>query len=313
MTLASTSTPSSAPSSLSLFTNRANRLFEQAAQQVRPQLSAATHHRFSYWATFYGENPDAQDSDIQLIERSISNLVESKGWVARKVPERGLEDLFPPSYFSVADACACGENIPLWFSKPVHLSGGRGIECVRNADLASYQLPQHHILQAGVQNLMLLDSRKFTGRVYVLVWNQQLYLYHDGFILLHGVPFDPLSTDYTVHVDHAGYQSDNSPVEMRLISSQPEVQAQWQNLQQATQRLSPLFDELRDASSQNRYIMLGIDFLLQNDGGLQFIEVNAIPNFIHSDLINRQLNVPFFADSIRLMLGLEAPGLMSLS
>ncbi|MCV6590055.1 MAG: tubulin--tyrosine ligase family protein [Marinobacterium sp.] len=297
---------------LAIFTNRASPLFARAAAQVEAQLPATARHRFSYWATFYGENPDAQADDIQLIDRSVTNLAESKSWIARQVIARGLEALFPRSCFSVNDALAYQYQCPLWFSKPVHLSGGRGIECVASGDLADYSLPQHHILQQGIQNLALLDGRKFTGRIYILVWNQQLWLFDDGFILLHGVPFDPASTGYDVHVDHRGYEKDDSPVEMRLLSSLADFDQRWPVLQAAAAQLRPLFSELLDASASNRYVMLGIDFLLQENNELQFIEVNAIPNFIHSSHINSQLNVPFFTQSLQLMLGLEAPRLFTL-
>lgn len=297
---------------LEVFTNRASDLFTQAAAEVRPQLPVDACQRFSYWATFYGENPDAREDDIQLIDRAVTNLAESKGWLARQVVERGLTELFPRTCFSVEEAMGFADECGLWFSKPIHLSGGRGIECVRSAELASYQLPQHNVLQQGVENLALIDRRKFTGRVYLLVWNGGLWLFDDGFILLHGVPFDAQSTGYDVHVEHRGYEKEDSAVEMRLLSSLADFDQRWPLLQVASKQLTPILQELLDASSPSRYIMLGVDFLLQEEGGLQFIEVNCIPNFIHSQFINERLNVPFFSHSIALMCGLTAPRLLAL-
>lgn len=299
--------------SISLFANRASTLFREAVATVASEMPAQQQIRFSYWATFYGENPDGQDDDIQLIDRKVTKLAESKRWLARCVIERGLEGLFPRSCFSVEEALAWRHETPLWFSKPGHLSGGRGIECVASDALDSYELPPHNILQQGVTDLALINGRKFTGRLYILVWNGGVWLYRDGFILLHGVPFDPTSTGYDVHVDHRGYDKDDSPIEMRLLSTLADYPQREAELAEAAHGLLPVFRELLEASSETRYVMLGVDFLLQHKGGVQFIEVNCIPNFIHSPAINAELNVPFFSDALRLMVGLPAAGLMQLS
>lgn len=297
---------------LQLFTNRASRLFAKAAESVEPLLPANKLWRFSYWSEFYGANPDAQPDDIRLVEKEVVNQLENKGWVARRVIERGLESLFPRSCFSTAEALIYKDDCPLWFSKPVHLSGGRGIECLASNDLMEYELPNANILQQGIQKLALIDGRKFTARVYVLVWNKQLWLFDEGFVLLHGVPFDPESVDYEVHVDHRGYDKADSPVEMRLLTSLIDFEQRWSTIQAATSSLKPLFQEVLSASSHNRYLLLGIDFLLQKDGGLQFIEVNAIPNFVHSHSINNQLNIPFFTEALKQICELEAPRLIRL-
>lgn len=297
---------------LQLFTNRASRLFAKAVESVEPLLPLNKLWRFSYWSEFYGVNPDAKCDDIQLVKKDVINQLENKGWVARRVIERDLETLFPRSCFSIDDALRFKDECLIWFSKPVHLSGGRGIECLSSAKLDEYKLPKENILQQGVQNLALIEDRKFTARIYVLVWNQQLWLFDEGFVLLHGVLFDPASIDYGVHVDHRGYEKPDSAVEMRLLSSLSDFENHWSTIQSATVSLKPLLQEAQAASSQNRYMLLGIDFLLQNDGNVQFIEVNATPNFVHSATINDQLNIPFFTEVLKQICGLEAPRLIRL-
>jgi D-alanine-D-alanine ligase-like ATP-grasp enzyme len=68
------------------------------------------------------------------------------------------------------------------------------------------------------------------------------------------------------------------------------------------------------ASSVDRYALLGVDLLLQRSGAIKIVEVNTMPNFIHSPQIIRDVNVPLFADILaRVVLDVERPGLMPIS
>jgi len=68
----------------------------------------------------------------------------------------------------------------------------------------------------------------------------------------------------------------------------------------------PIFEEAIAATTQQRDILLGIDLLRLNNADVKFIEINAIPNFIHSQKINQSLNVPFFEHARRVVYGLRS-------
>lgn len=292
---------------LQIFVNRASRLFNAAVGNIQAELVLSNRSvRFSYWATFYGDNPDARPEDIQLIEDKSISEIENKARVARKLKEKKVTGLFPMTCFSTEEAIEHKDVCSLWFSKPVHLSGGRGIECIPSGQLADYSLPGHSILQAGVSDLFLMEGKKFTGRIYLLIWNKRCYVFDDGFILLHGPQFDADSDSYDIHVNHAGYEKADSDIEMRLMSSLPDFHLWKKRIDEQAEKLAPVIDNQLEASGQNRYLLLGVDLLLQNSGQVQFIEINGIPNFVHTQMVNRQLNIPFFEHSIRLMTGLPA-------
>ena len=111
---------------LQIFVNRASRLFNTAAGNIQAELVLLNRSvRFSYWATFYGDNPDARPEDIQLITDKAISEIENKGRVARKLKEKAITDLFPVTCFSTEEAIEYKDICSLWFSKPVHLSGGQ--------------------------------------------------------------------------------------------------------------------------------------------------------------------------------------------
>src|SRR5690606_36204578 len=139
-------------------------------------------------------------------------------------------------------------------------------------------LPAHYIIQAEIADLELLDGCKFTCRIYVLLWNERVWLYRDGFSLKHGVPYRPGSTDYAMQIDHRGYHLADSPVRMALLSRDPQYTTRFSALTALSQALMPVLDECRRQTTRDSYLMLGIDTLFQTSGQVQLVEINTSPN-----------------------------------
>lgn len=290
---------------LLLQVNRAQVLFKKAAKRYNSGIpSSAPDATFSYWCKFYGDNPDERDDSISLIEPSIYNRLESKISVQKLLREHIVDDVFPAGYLSVTEALAHPEPVAVWFAKPGHLSGGRGIEVISGTELRHYTLPRFYMLQAGVEDLELIDGRKFTARIYVLLWNRKAFLFDEGFVLVHGPAYVRGSTDYGVQVDHRGYEREDSGVEMALCSDRAVTRSLVAEACKPLRRMLPILEEACVATSPLRYLLLGIDVLQKADGSVTFIELNAIPNFIHSKRVNERLNILLFEQLMRMTTGM---------
>lgn len=292
----------SAAPRLILRVNRASRLFEQALRRVRaagrlPREDVC----FSYWDSYAGNHLDRSEFPpqlrlIRLLDRRRSNPLADKARLAALLEEHGAAAWAPATFASVA---AARQHNPdphaLWFIKPTLLSGGREMYCLRGSDLPGHSLGRNCIVQAAITNLELDRGRKFTVRVYLLIWQQTVYLYQEGFMLTHGVPYREDSTDYAVHIDHRGYERPTSQVQMAPLSCYPK-QAQYRpRITALVEALKPVMGECIAASSGDEYLLLGIDLLYQQDGQVQLVEINTAPNFVHSREVNEQVNIPFFA------------------
>ncbi|MCP8900038.1 tubulin--tyrosine ligase family protein [Gilvimarinus xylanilyticus] len=294
--------------------NRASKLFAEAGRRANQNTHVANNNQvFSYWCRFYGDNPDERSDAIKLIEAEVYNQLENKSRVAKSAIEKGVSDLFPPSCFSIAEAQAQSRPGDIWFVKPNHLSGGRDIQVVSHEQLASLEMPQFAFLQKGEQHLHLMNGRKYTGRCYLLVWNGKVFLYRDGFYMVHGKPYDPQSCDYSVQVDHRGYEQAGSEIKMHCLRQGPDYSQVFSHLLKANLKLLPVLEPAIAASSERRYLLLGIDFLRREDGSIVFIEINAIPNFVHTSEINQQLNTPFFEHCMYAVSGVPTRELVPLS
>lgn len=197
------------------------------------------------------------------------------------------------------------KDVSLWFIKIPTSTGGKNMSVIRHEDLATTELPQNAILQEGVADLCLIGGHKFTTRIYVLVWNRGAWLFEDGFNVVHGVPYDPTSSDYAVHIDHRGYEKEDSPVSLHKFSEYEDYRKYTPAFHQLVKDLEPVLGICLEASDEQHYALLGIDVLLQTSGSIQLVEINTMPNFRHTPEINSEINIPFFAASIRTLYGLN--------
>ncbi len=304
------------PGSIVLRVNRSSELFVTAASRIIADYSNPDGNvLFVYWDEFT-QRLELDDCDafcrvIKPIARKIYNPIATKSWIAKRCSELGIESLFPRTFMTI-DAALPHRDVGVWFVKNSHGTAGKGMHCLTPEQLPNASLPPHHILQEGIDNPLLYEGRKFTARFYLLVWDGHAHLFDDGFIVVHGVPYIRGSTDYDVQINHAGYHRAGSPIRMRQLSEHQPAYERFPKLKEAATRLLPVLDDTIQAADRDTFLLVGVDALLLDDGSVRLLEVNAMPNFIHSPDINRALNVPFFEAVMRRILGQPSPRLTSL-
>lgn len=288
--------------------NRASRILKAAFSEVSAQMVDVTEKTlFTYWDTYGGQPLELPDSDVrrvfQVVERRVTNPLANKRTLARNLAELGLSEWAPVTCESAADVMARpGWEQSVWFIKSVFGTGGKGMFCVRGDDVRTLQLQPDQIIQQGVESLSLIDGRKFTVRVYVLVWNRAVYLYGDGFAVVHGVPYQRGSTDYAVQIDHRGYEQTDSSVTLLPMHRYPDWETVSPRVRECIAALTPLLQPVIEASDETTYAVLGLDFLITDELDVKLIEINNMPNFIHNTEVNETVNVPFWRCVMRLLL-----------
>nr|CRH04861.1 Putative Procollagen-proline dioxygenase [Candidatus Magnetococcus massalia] len=289
--------------------NRANALFDEAVGKLTfSDAEDAKPACFTYWDTYNDSRPDLSELPegarvLQMIERAEMNHLSHKGKLPLMLTANTLEHLAPATYLTTEAALAHeGPEVPVWFFKDAFGTGGKGMHCVANAELADTPLPKGYVIQASVDNLALIDGKKFTARIYVLLWRGDLYLFNNGLITVHGEPYDPTSTDYNVQIDHEDIHEDQGPQKITL-QSYDRYETFFPASRKLLTELKPIMDSVLQASSEDRYLLLGIDLLYQEDGGVQLVEINTVPNFINK--VQDEVTIPFLTGAIKIMLGGE--------
>lgn len=289
--------------------NRASRILEAAFAAVSDQMTGVTEKTlFSYWDTYGGQQLELPGGDVgrvfQLVERRLTNPLANKRSLARSLAKSGLSGWAPATCESVAEVTARpGWEESVWFVKSIFGTGGKGMFCVRGDDVRTLELQPDQIIQQGVEPLSLIDHRKFTVRVYVLVWDRAVYLYGDGFAVIHGARYQQGSTDYAVQIDHRGYERADSGVTLLPTHRYADWAAVLPRISDCVAALTPILQPAIESSSDTAYAVLGLDFLVTDDRDVKLIEINNMPNFIHNAEVNETINIPFWQSVLTLLLG----------
>ncbi len=277
--------------------NRARRIVDAAFIKVAGKLLFFSQlPPFSYWDNYYGEHPEITDIFFRLLHYPTLQRYDNKGFIASKISSLSINNLFPATYTSVTEVLnASHATEKIWFVKPTCSTSGKGIQCLTTKELALFQLPPHHIIQEQVAGIELINTHKYTARAYVLVFDKRVFLFDDGFVMIHGVPYSENATDFAVQVDHSGYTEIDSSIKMMRMAELSDFALKMAQLKQKMSLLKPVLSELIAASSAREYGLLGIDLLFDKHHTPTLIEINSKANFVHTDAINQSLNIPFFA------------------
>ncbi|PCI64593.1 MAG: hypothetical protein COB37_00570 [Kordiimonadales bacterium] len=289
-------------------TNRASGLFRIALENVRLSLKPALEQEPACFSYLIGDD-ELKSSDnyrngrlIRIVEKRTRNKLANKATLAHMLRDSGVRGLFPPTYVKIETALECPRGrYQNWFIKNRYGTGGRGMRVVSDDALEAVTLEKHEIIQAGVNNIALLDGRKFTTRIYVLIWNQTVFLFDRAFVVIHSKPFEAGSCDFKIQIDHAGYEKEASTIDMAPLSWREDADQRIREVAAAIRQLLPVLEESRAATDQDTFLMLGIDALMLEGKGVKLIEINAAPNFVHTDEINEDVNIPFFEACLKRM------------
>lgn len=274
------------------FSNRGSRQFAAALEPLGGRRLAADSGLapdLLYFDTYDPAQtpPPLHPGSLTLIPRERTAALDNKASMARALMASGYTD--PRVFFRVEDVSADSEA--LWFVKSPHRSGGKGIAVVTTAELNRFQ-GQGVIIQEAVQDLDLVAGHKYTLRLYVLAFQGKLFLYPEGFAVVHGAPYQPDSRDPAVQFAHEGYLGADSPVRLLPLSALADSAAR---LDAAAARLREAFAVFRDRlkyERHNEYCLFGVDILIRPSGAAVLVEINDRPNLVHTAQINQQVNVP---------------------
>jgi prolyl 4-hydroxylase len=275
--------------------NRASRLFALALEplggKVWQEQQSPAEIDLLYFDDYGGKQAPAINSNcFSLIPRQRTVALDNKADMARALIAAGLDE--PRVYF--ASRAIAAEPDSLWYVKLPYASGGRGIRILSSQELIETEL-ENVVIQEAIRDVLLIEQRKFTLRLYVLVNRGKLYLFDEGFAVLHAVDYDPDSRDPEVQFAHEGYMDPASGLRLLVASHLP----QWKSiLQNSAATLTRVFEVFRDRlrHEQDRHFCLfGVDLLVREDYSVVLVEINDRPNLVHTDRINKSVNIPMLA------------------
>jgi hypothetical protein len=264
---------------------------------------------FTYVDTYnntYPEEIGREKRVIALAYRLLTNDFSDKGKLGEEVKRLNLSGKFSPRTFLSLKEAKYELNPltdPICFVKGRHGTGGGQVQCVKTSDLERISLPAHSVIQESVQNLWLYNQRKVVIRFYMLTHMNATWFGRGAFAVIHGEPYDPYSTDFSVQIKHSGYMQEESKIRLLPLQSLSEVGPKWERaIEELSKGISPLFQNLSLSCGRDVYALFGIDAIPTEEGKLQMIEINNYPNMLHTAAVNDHVNIPCIASLMALTL-----------
>jgi hypothetical protein len=287
-----------------LSTNRAVRLLNPAVARVNQYLSLLDESTqefcndkikntfLSYVDTWDNTVVPVHPSltAINLLSRTVTNFLSDKQWLGEEIIKQGLLDIAPRSYNSIQEVFDAGNSLErVLFVKGRGGTAGKEVSCIKYSELSSFTLKKSYIIQEAIDNIELYENRKMVFRFFVLLHNKQVFLNRNSFAVIHGVEYDPNSTAYEIQVQHHGKKGNE--VIRFPISNLNQYDDYINRLKILTNKILPVLDNVRNSSSENTYILLGIDGIPCQDGTVKLVEINTYPNLLKPP-VDMLVNMP---------------------
>ncbi len=304
-------TPSTTVSSsgITLCANRADALWQRAANNLRAKTKDLPAVFASYWDT-YGKKPqpepptDWSGTRFRTASRDVLNPLSDIGFITASLVKSGHAQMVPATYTQTAAAVAAGpKGDDLWFIRSKLRNANDKTLCVPTPIMMAATLPEGRLIQKAVERLALINHHKFTTRVYLAVIGDHYYCADETVLFVHGESYAPNNPSFAAQVDNLSYRDTGSSIRVIKGSDSPHAKALRSSSQTLAEGLSGLLKDLSDECADNAFALLALDTLLTENNALKLLRIHTFPNFITTTDIDADVHVPLFEDVLTVMAG----------
>ena len=231
---------------------------------------------FSMWDTYYAKGIE---SIIKIIEKKYINDIDNKRGFFNTMKQYNLSEYIPKTYPYLSEVSPdMLDKDKIYFLKGIHGSGGKDVYPIKTMDDIQKIVKENksnYLLQEEVPDMYLHGGNyKTTMRNYVLVCDKGIYFYNEGYVYIYKNKYDKNNLDNSIH-NNIFTQCDYEP-----LSEQYYYQKILPSLCKICSQL--LHKYFKDIPLKNRYMVLGIDFILDQKYNPFIIEINGFPNLSSS-------------------------------
>lgn len=294
---------------LTIRANRADVLWQRAANNIRARAKDLPAVYASYWDT-YGNKPqpeppsDWSGTRFRTASREVLNPLSDIGFVSASLVKSGHAQMVPATFTQTAAAVAVGPKTgDLWFIRSKLRNAKDKTLCLPTPIMMAATLPEGRLIQKAVDRLTLIDQHKFTARVYLAVIGDRLYCADETVLFVHGESYAPNNPSFAAQVDNLSYRDTGSSIRVMKGSDSLHAEALQSSSQTLAKGLTDLLKELTDECADNAFALLAFDTLLTQNNELKLLRIHTFPNFITTADIDSDVHVPFFEDVLNVMTG----------
>ena len=252
---------------------------------------------FSYYDTY--KTKEIKSAEIMVIPREITNIIDNKLTMYTTLLKKNLTSFLPKTYIDLKniDPNIFNEN-KNFFLKNIYSNGGNNVYVVNSFESMNKIINKEYskyILQEEVNNMLLIDDCKTTLRIYVLITDKkEIFLYKNGKVYVYKTKYIRESTDNKIHNDV--YNS----VKYENYTDADYYEKTFHKIKDIC--FLSIRPFIIDKYFNDKYIILGADFILDSDYNPYLIEINTYPNIASGPGIITQLHNAMLEDFVNLYL-----------
>ena len=289
--------------------NRADSLWQRAANNIRGMTQGFPALYVSYWDT-YGNKPQPEAPDnwpgarFRTANRKVLNPLSDVGLVAATLAKNGNAHLVPATFTQTAAAAAGGSKADdLWFIRSKLRNVRDKTLCVPTPIMMAATLPEGRVIQKAVDRLALIDQHKFTARLYLAIIGNQLYCSDETVLIVHGASYAPNDPNFASQVDNLSYREQGSPIRLIRGSQSPYSEALQASARALAEGLEGLLTDVIADCAEGAFTVLALDTLLTQANELKLLRIHTFPNFVTTADIDVGVHTPLFEDVLNVMVG----------
>ena len=295
--------------------NRADTLWQQAANNLRRKKQVVPALYVSYWDTFGNQpQPEAPNDWVgkrfKTASRKVLNPLSDVGSVVAELTKTGKAQLVPATFTKTTETVAVGPKADdLWFIRSKLRNTKNRTLCVPTPIMMAATLPKNRLIQKAVDRLALIDQHKFTARIYLAIVEDQLYCADESILFVHGARYAPNDPNFASQVNNVSYHDRGSSIRVITGSQSPFSEALKKSSKALAESLQGLLSEIIADCAEGAFALLALDTLLTQANELKLLRIHTFPNFITSASIDTGVHIPLFEDVLSLMAGISPKGL----
>tara|TARA_B100001057_G_C22810736_1_gene935294 strand:+ start:338 stop:1348 length:1011 start_codon:yes stop_codon:yes gene_type:complete len=245
---------------------------------------------FSAWDTYKVNNVD---SNIQFMNRRYINPIDNKRTFYNIINKYNLVEHIPKTFPYISQLNdELLDKSKIYFLKYIHGSGGKDVypvKCMSDINNIVKDPIDNYLLQEEVPNMYLHNGCKTTMRNYVILCEYGVYLYKEGYVYLYTKKYNRNSLDIEIHNTGSVCQYNGTNCIYEKLSIQPYYHKIFPQLCHICSSI--LNNYLKEIPCYNQYILLGIDFIIDNDYKPYIIEINGFPCLSKSGVVEVKYNM----------------------
>ena len=292
---------------LKIFSNKNSRLFQEAGNHVLKE-NTDSKDQVGIIYNDYNADPkmvDAWKKETQgmsvyyVAPRSKTLRMDAKVLFAKKMKD---SQYVPKTYFNYDEIPTDTPDNTLFFVKKNGSTGSRGVDIHPYSAMKDLDYTER-VVQRNMDVPDLYDDKRYKIRAYVVLHDKNVFLFSKSFATVASEDHKEAVGDMeqeSLRKMHVIFQT--SGTKFILSEELDKFELIQQNMLVACKDFKNVYrDEIKRIEA-NEYSILGFDFVVDNEGGVQIIEINHRSNYAHPKLMENKVDVPLLKNLYKLLI-----------